>query len=77
MTTKKETETPETEVTERVTRRQFTDEYKLRILEEAERCNSGELGTLLRREGLYSSYLSTPCPGTCRNPLARPRLRNA
>ena len=59
MTTDKEIETPETEVTERVTRRQLTDEYKLRILEEAERCNSGELGALLRREGLYSSYLST------------------
>ena len=35
-------------------------EYKLRILHEADRCTeSGQLGALLRREGLYSSLLST------------------
>lgn len=40
-------------------RRQYTVQYKLRILEEADRCTkSGELGALLRREGIYSSYLS-------------------
>jgi transposase-like protein len=41
-------------------RRRFTAEYKLRILCEADRCaESGQLGALLRREGLYSSHLST------------------
>ena len=40
-------------------RRQFTAKYKLRILQEADRCTErGELGELLRREGLYSSHLS-------------------
>ncbi len=40
--------------------RQFTAEYKLRILKEADNCaESGEVGDLLRREGLYSSHLST------------------
>lgn len=39
-------------------RRQFSAEYKLRILEEADACAPGELGALLRREGLYSPYLT-------------------
>jgi transposase-like protein len=40
-------------------RRRFTAEYKLRILREADRCSQpGQLGTLLRREGLYSSHLT-------------------
>ena len=40
-------------------RRRFSDAYKLRILEEADRCTEpGQLGLLLRREGLYSSHLS-------------------
>ncbi len=40
-------------------RRMLTAGYKLRILKEADECNgSGEIGALLRREGLYSSYLS-------------------
>lgn len=40
-------------------RRRFAAEYKLRILEEAERCvEPGEVGALLRREGLYFSHLS-------------------
>ena len=40
-------------------RRRFTAKYKLGILEEAERCTEpGEIGALLRREGLYSSHLS-------------------
>jgi transposase-like protein len=42
----------------RPTRRRFTAEYKLRILQEADRCVPGELGALLRREGLYSSHLT-------------------
>lgn len=39
-------------------RRVFSAEYKARILEEADRCGPGELGSLLRREGLYSSHLT-------------------
>jgi len=39
-------------------RRRFTAAFKLRILEQAERCAPGELGALLRREGLYSSHLT-------------------
>jgi transposase len=47
------------ELVERPTRRSFTAEYKLRILEEAEACSQpGEIGALLRREGLYSGHLS-------------------
>jgi len=45
-------------VPERAKRRQFSAEYKLRILREADACKgSGEIGALLRREGLYSSHL--------------------
>src|SRR3972149_4479487 len=40
-------------------RPRFSAEYKLRILQEADRCASGELGALLRHEGLYSSHLTT------------------
>jgi transposase len=50
---------PDPEVLERARRRQFTASYKLRILEEADRCSvPGQLGILLRREGLYSSHLA-------------------
>jgi len=38
-------------------RRQFTTEYKLKILAEADACKHGDLGTLLRREQLYSAQL--------------------
>jgi transposase-like protein len=49
---------PETEVSAKARRRQFTAEYKRRILAEAEACTKpGEIGALLRREGLYSSHL--------------------
>ena len=48
------------EVPEKPVRRRFDAAYKQRILDEADRCNEpGELGLLLRREGLYSSLLST------------------
>jgi transposase-like protein len=48
------------EVPEKASRRRFDAGYKLRILAEAERCQaSGQLGELLRREGLYSSHLMT------------------
>ena len=41
------------------TRRRFTTEYKLGVLQEADRCSRpGEIGALLRREGLYSSNLT-------------------
>ena len=49
---------PDPEVVVGLTRRRFSREYKLRILAEAEQCQWGELGALLRREGLYSSTLS-------------------
>lgn len=48
------------EVPEDKARRRFTAHYKLRILEEADRCaEAGQIGALLRREGLYSSNLTT------------------
>jgi transposase-like protein len=48
------------EVLAKPKRRQFSAAYRLRILEEADGCrSSGEIGRLLRREGLYSSHLST------------------
>jgi transposase len=47
------------EVVARPTRRRFSAQYKLRILQEAERCAPGELGALLRREGLYASHLTS------------------
>jgi transposase len=47
------------EVVPKAKRRQFTAKYKLRILEEADHCTErGQIGELLRREGLYSSHLS-------------------
>src|SRR6266540_554234 len=49
---------PDPEVVARPKRRQFRAEYKLRILREADACKgTGEIGALLRREGLYSSHL--------------------
>ena len=51
---------PDPEVVVKPKRRQFTAEYKRRILQEAEACTqAGEVGALLRREGLYSSHLTT------------------
>jgi transposase len=48
------------EVVERARRRGFTAEYKYRILREAAAATGrGEMGALLRREGLYSSHLTT------------------
>ena len=48
------------EVTEKAVRRKFTAKYKLRILQEAEVCaTQGQMGALLRREGLCSSNLTT------------------
>ena len=51
-------EDQEVEVLAKAKRRNFTAEYKLGVLKEADRCRaSGEVGALLRREGLYSSQL--------------------
>jgi transposase len=48
------------EVLEKASRRRFTAKYKLRVLEQADGCTEpGQIGALLRREGLYSSHLTT------------------
>jgi len=48
-----------TEVTEKAKRRAFTVEYKRKIVKEADACKGvGDIGALLRREGLYSSQLT-------------------
>jgi transposase-like protein len=50
---------PDPAVSEKAKRRRFSGEYKLRILREVERAKApGEVGAILRREGLYSSHLS-------------------
>ena len=50
---------PDPEVIPRAKRRQFSATYKLRILQEVDECNQpGQIGALLRREGLYSSQLT-------------------
>jgi transposase len=49
-----------TEVVAKAKRKRFTAAEKLRILREVEACRgTGEIGALLRREGIYSSYLTT------------------
>jgi len=51
---------PDPEVLLKAERRRFSAEYKRRILQEADACTQpGEVGALLRREGLYSSHLTT------------------
>jgi transposase len=51
---------PDPEVPAKAKRRQFTAEYKRSILDQAEACrDEGAIGALLRREGLYSSHLTT------------------
>ena len=51
--------TPDPEVPGNKPRRRFTGRYKLRILQQADACiEAGQLGALLRREGLYSSNLN-------------------
>ena len=59
MNTSNPSEIANTEVAPKVTRRSFTKEYKLGILEQADRCQStGDIGRMLRQEGLYSSQVS-------------------
>ena len=51
---------PDPEVSARHARRRFTTAYKLEMLRRADACTRhGELGALLRKEGLYSSHLIT------------------
>lgn len=52
---------PDPEVLPKAKRRNFTAKYKRWVLEEADKCRegSGQIGALLRREGLYSSHLTT------------------
>lgn len=50
---------PNPEVREKAQRRIYTAEYKLRILQETDNCPEGQIGAILRREGLYSSHLTT------------------
>lgn len=47
------------EVSSKAIRRRFTATYKRRMLQEADQCCSGGIAELLRREGLYSSHLTT------------------
>jgi transposase-like protein len=52
-------EVPETEVVAKSQRRRFSAEYKRKVLQEVAACKRpGELGAVLRREGLYSSHLT-------------------
>ncbi len=54
-----ESAVPDPEVVPKAKRRQFSAAYKRRILEEADACTEkGQMGALLRREGLYSSHLT-------------------
>ena len=54
------TDIPDPEVVPKAKRRKFSAEYKRRILEEADNLTKpGQTGAFLRREGLYSSHLST------------------
>jgi transposase len=50
---------PDPELVERAKRRSFTAKYRLEILAKADACTApGEIGELLRREGLYTSHLT-------------------
>jgi transposase len=50
---------PDPELVQRPMRRRYSAEYKLRIVQEADACERpGEIGALLRREGLYTSHLT-------------------
>jgi transposase len=58
---------PNPEVVEKAQRRIYAAEYKLEILQETDSCSEGQIGAILRREGLYSSqvypYQSLKCRG--------------
>ena len=60
-------------MTAKVTRRRFTTDYKRKIVREADGCKTpGAVGALLRREGLYSSHLTTWRAARERGALAGP-----
>ena len=64
------------EVVAKATRRRFSTPYKRRVLAEAARCTKpGELGALLRREGLYSSHLAAWRAAQARGELANRQAR--
>lgn len=66
------------EVLPKAERRQFSADYKLRVLAEADRCSEpGQIGALLRREGLYSSHLSKWRQQRERGALGQQRGRKA
>jgi transposase-like protein len=67
-------EMPKIEVDAKAKRRQYSAEYKLRILREVDACQEhGEIGALLRREGFYSLKLTNWRQHSNGNP--GPRLR--
>ena len=59
--TLRELNAPDPEVPAKAQRRRFSAQYKKRVLDEADACKGkpGAIGALLRREGLYSSHLTT------------------
>jgi transposase len=64
---------PAIEVIAKATRRRFTEEYKRKIVRAADACKTaGAIGALLRREGLYSSHLTTWRAARERGELAGP-----
>ena len=66
---------PAIEVVAKATRRRFTVEYKRKIVREADGCKTpGAVGALLRREGLYSSHLTTWRAARERGELAGPTI---
>jgi len=68
---------PTTEVKPKTERRRFNAEYKHQIVAEADECQHGELGALLRREGLYYSQIAAwrkaQASGTLENKKRGPR----
>lgn len=52
-----EKELPDPEVPAKAKRRRYTTDYKLRIIEQADALGAGQVGAMLRREGLYYSHL--------------------
>src|SRR3972149_11146958 len=66
----------EIEVVAKAQRRRFAVAYKRRVLQEAARCTKpGEVGALLRREGLYSSHLAAWRAAEARGELAGENAR--
>jgi transposase len=69
---------PDPEVPARQAKRRFTTAYKLDVLRRADACTRpGELGALLRKEGLYSSHLVTWRRQRAHGLTPKPRGRKA